>query len=262
MGDRIDKREMGAFQDSIAQRLSSARLRRGWSREALAFHSGVSWSAIAQIEHGRRQNLRPGTASALARALGVTIDFLLTGRSPPAPTLDHRALLYATDAELLEVAVPYLTGAVERSEATMAATSAANIAALRDGLGAVAQHIEFVENTRWYTTPASALLGYSAYVQASVDAGAPWVCILGEPVWLGRSAAESRAWARYESLLNVVFATAPATILCPYDVHAVDDGTVANANATHPHTHPPKPAAGSAGAGAGAYVEPGEFLTR
>ena len=53
--------------------------RLGWTREALAFHSGLSWSAIAQVESGRRTNLRPSTLAALSRPLGVSIDYLVDG---------------------------------------------------------------------------------------------------------------------------------------------------------------------------------------
>ena len=54
----------------IAATLKTARDRLGWSREALAYHSGVSWSAISQIESGRRKDVRLTSLSALADALG------------------------------------------------------------------------------------------------------------------------------------------------------------------------------------------------
>ena len=54
----------------IGESLKAARERLGWSREALAYHSGVSWSAIAQIESGRRKDVRLSSLSALAEALG------------------------------------------------------------------------------------------------------------------------------------------------------------------------------------------------
>ena len=55
----------------LGESLKAARARAGWSREALAYHSGVSWSAIAQIESGRRNDVRLSSLSALAEALGV-----------------------------------------------------------------------------------------------------------------------------------------------------------------------------------------------
>src|ERR1700759_3214741 len=106
----------------IDLRVRAARARLGWTREALAFHSGVSWSAITQVETGRRRDLRSGTVAALAAALGVTTDYLVLGR-PGAVTGDHRLLRYRSDDELLATVVPFLTGASQHSEGALAVTS-------------------------------------------------------------------------------------------------------------------------------------------
>lgn len=244
-----------AADPGIGSRLSSARRRLGWNREALAFHSGISWSAIAQVERGRRRNLRPGTLSALAGALGISIDYLVTGRAPAPPMLEHSALLYETDAELVGTVAPFLSEAVERSEGAIAVTSAANIAAIKDALGATAREVEFADHSSWCRTPMSALSGFHAFLQARLDAGAPWVRIVGEPVWAGRSPADVRLWARFESLLNIVFGAAPTTILCPYDVRALDAKILAGARATHPHTLEHETRSSSS-----EYAEPSEFV--
>jgi DNA-binding XRE family transcriptional regulator len=61
---------------SIAEALRRTREARGWSREELAMHSGVSYGAIAQIETGRRNDVRLRSLVALADALGVSLDEL------------------------------------------------------------------------------------------------------------------------------------------------------------------------------------------
>jgi DNA-binding XRE family transcriptional regulator len=61
---------------SIAAALRRTREQRGWSREELALHSGVSYGAIAQIESGRRVDVRLKSLVALADALGVSLDEL------------------------------------------------------------------------------------------------------------------------------------------------------------------------------------------
>ena len=94
----------------IGSRVRAARHRRGWSREALAFHAGISWSAISQLEAGRRRNLRPSTLAALAGALNVTVDYLVTGCAVSSEMLEHRALVYETEDEFLAAAVPFLAG--------------------------------------------------------------------------------------------------------------------------------------------------------
>ena len=78
------------------------------------------------MERGRRVNLRPGTLSALAHALGVSIDYLVDGAASP-PILEHRALLYETDEEFLGVAATFLGGAAELAEGAIAVTSPARI---------------------------------------------------------------------------------------------------------------------------------------
>src|SRR6202043_3822709 len=81
----------------IGARVRAARERLGWTREALAFHSGLSWSAVAQVESGRRTNLRPSPLAALSRPLGVSIDYLIDGSQSPPTMLDHSAFRYDAD---------------------------------------------------------------------------------------------------------------------------------------------------------------------
>ena len=87
------------------------------------------------------------------------------------------------------------------------------------------------------------------------ERGAPWIRIIGEPVWAGRSEAEIAEWVRYESMINLSLATSPATLVCAYDARSVPDAALAGAHRTHPEV-----------AGAGhvtnslEYREPEDFL--
>jgi transcriptional regulator with XRE-family HTH domain len=219
----------------IASRLRAARERRGFSREALAYHSGVSWSAIAQVEAGRRTNVRPRTLLALADALGLSIDYLVGGWPRGASMLEHGVLLYDTDAAFVASAAPFLARAIERSEPTLAVTSTANIKSLQKELGTQASAVSFADHRTWYRTPTHALNRYERFLTEAIDAGAMWVRILGEPVWAGRSEPQVWSWACYESLLNLVFRDAPATVLCPYDTRKLDAKVLDHARATHSH---------------------------
>jgi transcriptional regulator with XRE-family HTH domain len=221
---------------AIGNRVIAARQRLGWNRESLAFHSGISWSGIAQIESGRRRNLRPGTLSALAGALGVTIDYLVGGGPARTVMFDHKALLYSAVDELADTAGPFLEGGVERAEAVLAVTTKENIELLRAQLGPAAKHVDFVESGGWYTTPALALEGFKTFSSAKLEGGARWIRILAEPIWGGRPEAEVLLWTRYESLLNLAFAAWPMTIVCPYDEGSVHPEIVKQARLTHPHT--------------------------
>ena len=125
----------------IGETLRSARGRRGWSRDALAYHSGVSASAIAQIESGRRREVRLSTLAALAGALRVSIDYLIGSEAAMgSPVFEHHVLAYDSDEDFLAAAVPFLAEGIERSEALLAVTTQANIELLR-GIGAVGHEI-------------------------------------------------------------------------------------------------------------------------
>jgi transcriptional regulator with XRE-family HTH domain len=221
--------------NGIGTRVRAARQRLGWNRETLAVHSGISWSAIAQVETGRRTNLRPSTLQSLADALGVTIDYLVAGGGRAVPMLAHRALLYASEPEFLEAAVAFLAEGTDRGEAVLAVTSDAHIELLKRRLGEIASGVEFRECSSWYATPAQAFLGYRAFLDSRLEAGAPWVRILGEPPWDSRSPEQLRTWMRYEALLTLAFASRPVTVTCPYDVRGLDEALISHARAIHPH---------------------------
>jgi transcriptional regulator with XRE-family HTH domain len=100
----------------IGARLRAARVRLGWSRETLAFHSGISWPAIAQVEAGRRTNVRPSTLAALSGPLGVTIDYLVNGAPAEASMLQHSAFTYDGDEQFQSTMGTFLAEGVERCE--------------------------------------------------------------------------------------------------------------------------------------------------
>ncbi|MEA2842505.1 MAG: hypothetical protein QOJ69_176 [Actinomycetota bacterium] len=222
-------------EDGVAATLRARRERLGWSRETLAHHSGVSWSAIAQIESGRRKDIRLSSLSALATALGVTVDRLVSGRSAVlAPMLDHRVLMYGSDDEFVAGASQFFVEGIRRSEPMLAVTTAAHAQILRDALGSESRHIEFADTSEWYRTPATAVAGYRRFLEEHCDES--WLRIIGEPAWLGRSPAEVKVWTRYESLINLSFAAAPATIVCAYDTRLPAD-SLTEARHTHPMLH-------------------------
>jgi hypothetical protein len=71
----------------------------------------------------------------------------------------------------------------------------------------------------------------------------------------GRSPAETTAWTRYESILNISFASSPATIMCPYDTRSLSVEVVADASRTHPGV-----AHGNEVTASPTYREPEDFL--
>ena len=240
----------------IGGTLRSARERIGWSREALAYHSGLSWAAISQIESGRRQEVRVSSLVALAQALGVSVDYLVGGAATTSPELfRHRLLIYGSDDEYVAAVVPYLLEGIACSDAVVAAPSKRQGGLLRDALGEDARHVEFLDSADWYRSLRSAANGYRTLVKERFDGGAPWIRIIGDAVWAGRSAPEVAEWFRYESMVNLALASSPATIMCSYDGRSLPEEVLVGARRTHPEV---------AGAGdvtaSPAYREPADFL--
>ncbi len=219
----------------IGQSLKSARERLGWNREALAYQSGLSVAAIAQIESGRRQEVRASSLLALANALGVSVDYLVGGRATVSPALlKHRVLEYGSDDEYLAATIPFLMEGIARSDCVLTVTARRYMNLVRDALGDNAQHVEFLDASEWYSSLSNAASGYRAFLTERFERGAPWIRIVGEPVWAGRSETQLAEWFRYESIINVAFASSPATIVCTYDTRSVPESVLSNARRTHP----------------------------
>ncbi|MEY2436290.1 MAG: hypothetical protein QOF97_1126 [Acidimicrobiaceae bacterium] len=241
----------------IGQSLKTARARLGWSRETLAYHSSVSWSAIAQIESGRRKDVRLSSLSALANALGVSVDYLIgTAAATTTPHLfEHRVLTYGSDDEFLASTTPFLVEGAERSHGLLAVTTKAKMALLRDSLADHADHIDFMDWTDWYRSPAASLSRYGTYVKDKFDSGAVWIRVVGEAGWSDHTEAEIAEWTRYESMINLAFATSPTTIMCTYDERSFPEEVIADARRTHPAI-----AHGNESTASPAYREPEDFL--
>lgn len=228
--------ERAGVGDGIGRRVRAARERLGLTREALAFHAGISWSAIAQVESGRRRNLRPSTLAALSRPLGVSVDYLVDGRQSSPTMLEHAVFPYRGDDQFAATMGPFLAEGLERSEAMLAVTTPGNVELLREHLGRDVGKVEFLDSAGFYTTPGAALDAYRAFFEGALQRGAPWVRVIGEPVWEGRSDSEARVWIRYEALFNLVFAASPVTVICPYDERSVSAEVMGQAHLTHPNT--------------------------
>ena len=147
--------------------------------------------------------------------------------------LNHQGLVYDTDEQFLMTTVPFCLDGLDRDDAVLAVTTAANIGHLRDSLGADADRIEFADSTTWYDAPGRTLAAYHRYVAERADRHQR-IRIIGEPVWEGRDALEAAEWTRYESVINLAFAASAAWIVCPYDARVVPAAVVDDARRTHP----------------------------
>jgi transcriptional regulator with XRE-family HTH domain len=185
------------------------------------------------VESGRRRDVRAGTLAALAAALGVTTDYLLLGR-PGASMFDHRLLVYGSDDELVAAAAPFLAHAFEHSEGALAVASKRKISVLRRAVGRAAPGVRFAESSGWHTSPLAALNAYEEFCETSLGQGAAWVRIVSELDWACWSSSAARSWIRFDSLLNLVFANLPVSILCVCDAGSLRPAIGRQLSVTHP----------------------------
>jgi transcriptional regulator with XRE-family HTH domain len=71
---------------SLAGRVRQLREAAGLSQQALAMAAGLSISVVTQLEQGTKGDPRISTVAALARALGVKVDDLISDRPAPGPS--------------------------------------------------------------------------------------------------------------------------------------------------------------------------------
>lgn len=165
-------------------------------------------------------------------------------------TLEHRAFLYDGIEQFLSVAVPFLREGVERGDAVVAVVREPGLTALREVLAAQGE-IDFYDSAGFYRHPVRTLKSYQELVESKAPRK---VRALAEPVWDGWTPRQTLEWARYESLINVVFANSGARALCPYDLGGLPDPIIDHARRTHPLL-----ATGTATAVNGDYVDPAAF---
>jgi anti-sigma regulatory factor (Ser/Thr protein kinase) len=89
----------------------------------------------------------------------------------------------------------------------------------------------FVDMAKLGRNPARIMSAIRSF--AGEHAGQP-VRFLGEPAWPERSAAELLEVARHEAMLNLAFADADITILCPYNAADLPSAVISAARRTHP----------------------------
>jgi MEDS: MEthanogen/methylotroph, DcmR Sensory domain len=102
---------------------------------------------------------------------------------------------------------------------------------LRQELGEDSARLLMVDMAELGRNPARIIPAVVTY--ASQHLGRP-VCCIGEPIWPGRTAAETLEATRHEALINLAFRNSPITFVCPYDSAGLPGWVTADAASTHP----------------------------
>ena len=154
-----------------------------------------------------------------------------------ATGLCHEALFYDSDAAYCEALLPFLHDGLAAGDALVAAVRGDHITLLRDALGTDAPQVTFIDRDEWYRRPAVTIAGWWKLLRQARSRGHARARIIGEVAF--GPAERHRAWTRYESAVNAVFADEPAWVLCPYDTRALPGEVCADAHRTHPFVRDP-----------------------
>jgi MEDS: MEthanogen/methylotroph, DcmR Sensory domain len=155
--------------------------------------------------------------------------------SGTAGAFTHRACIYGSDRQFLDMALPFLEEGLSLGDPVLAVTTPANLELVNTALGARGADVDYAESAFFGRRPAQRVAAFHRYWKrhARGSEGTP-VRILAEPVWAGRSSREIAAWTRMEAGLNVALAATTLSMICPYDTRIVPSAILAGAQHTHP----------------------------
>jgi anti-sigma regulatory factor (Ser/Thr protein kinase) len=165
----------------------------------------------------------------------------------------HDALLYGSDEELLNDAVPFLRAGVDLGETAIVVCTDRPAALLRAAFGSD-RRITFLSAAAVYGRTSQAILAYQQLLEQETAAGASRVRIVGEPVY-GHDPATWPERMRYEAIINRALAPYPVWGVCLYDTRQLPAEVVTAAELTHPHLR-----TGGTRAANPRYLDPAEFL--
>ncbi|WP_219468427.1 sensor histidine kinase [Nonomuraea rhizosphaerae] len=147
-------------------------------------------------------------------------------------TFAHPALFYRGDREYVAATTAFVRGGLEAGDPVAVAVPPKNLARIRESLERDAQEVFFLDMTIAGRNPGRVIPAVlREFADRHPDAH---VRIIGEPIWLDRTAMEYPAAAQHEALINFAFTGRLATILCPYDLGVIDPEIIREAELTHP----------------------------
>jgi anti-sigma regulatory factor (Ser/Thr protein kinase) len=148
----------------------------------------------------------------------------------PVEGLDHRALFYRDQREYLACVGGFVRAGLARGQPAIIAVPGARASLLRRWLGPPDGRLAYLDMAETGRNPARIIPALRTFVD---DQGGGQARVVSEPAWPGRSAAELRETIRHEALINLAFAGAPVSILCPYAA-GLAGPVIEDAGHTHP----------------------------
>jgi anti-sigma regulatory factor (Ser/Thr protein kinase) len=143
----------------------------------------------------------------------------------------HGALFCRGRDELLSEVTALVDDARRAGDPTVVLLPGEILERLGSRPGAAGEQVRFEDMAVLGRNPARILPVF----QELVDGHRGTVRVIGQPVWPGRSEAETTEALRHESLVNSVLATSDARIVCVYDTGLLGETTLDAARRVHPH---------------------------
>jgi anti-sigma regulatory factor (Ser/Thr protein kinase) len=144
----------------------------------------------------------------------------------------HDVLFERSRKDLLEVAVPFLAGALEAGEPAVTVCRAGRAAEIAEALGSPAALLQ-LRHEDVYRPPARALTAYRELVEAQ-SAGAGRRVRLVTDVAAGTTPWQRAEWARFEAVLDRAMAGYPLWSVCVYDTTELPADVLTVGARTHP----------------------------
>src|SRR5277367_3215278 len=123
---------------------------------------------------------------------------------------EHLALLYRTEREYIDCLMRFVSEGLDRRQPVLIAVPADRLAWLREPLGDATDGVTLADIAEFGRNPGRLLAAQLAFVERHPDQR---VCIIAEPVWVGRTAHEYLAYMQHEALANIAFADTDMTSL-------------------------------------------------
>jgi anti-sigma regulatory factor (Ser/Thr protein kinase) len=144
----------------------------------------------------------------------------------------HLALVYGSAEEFTSGTVRFIRAGLELDEPALVAVPPFKLDAMRSSLNGNGRSVEFWDMSELGRNPGRIIPAVRDWVERR---GGRRCRFIGEPIWPGRGASEVVEATRHEALINLAFADASLTILCPYDRAGLDQSVLDDVERTHPH---------------------------
>jgi anti-sigma regulatory factor (Ser/Thr protein kinase) len=181
--------------------------------------------------HTDQSHPAPGTRPRTPDRGGAPVSEAASSWAGGGESLSHLAYFYDDERDYLSYLPAFAREGVRNAEPVFVAVPSRKAALLRERLGAGSHLLRYGAIAETGRNPARLI----PELRASLDEhrGRP-ARFVSEAIWPGRSAAELCEATRHEALMNLAFASLPATIVCPYDAGALAPAVLDGAERTHP----------------------------